>query len=358
MEGFVYLSRYAGMREDLVQAGGGNSSVKLSSSGMVIKASGFQLADLSGSKGWCTVNPAGIAKFFSQDNPEITKDAEKKLLGGCLVTERNNPGEPHPLSVRPSIEVFLHSVTQKYTLHTHPAVVNILASTDEGWNELKELFPEALFVGYATPGIRLAAEYFRAYRSSGRMPDLIFLKNHGLVVSGEKAEFVKERTEKVLGIIEEKLGLDMAAYHAQTAIHDVTRSIPELKDKIVFLSRHADVLRGLKAFGPALWDWQFCPDCIVYCGKKPLVLGDSFGEADFGSYAGSYGPPSIISHKGNAYILADSVRKAKDTESVLAFSARVALANKARGLRMSLLPDAEQDFLLDWDAEKYRRNRK
>ena len=266
MEGFVYLSRYAGMREDLVQAGGGNSSVKLSSSEMVIKASGFQLADLSGSKGWCTVNPAGIAEFFSQDNPEITKDAEKKLLGGCLVTERNNPGEPHPLSVRPSIEVFLHSVTQKYTLHTHPAVVNILASTDAGWNELK--------------------------------------------------------------------------------------------DKIVFLSRHADVLRGLEAFGPALWDWQFCPDCIVYCGKKPLVLGDSFGEADFGSYAGSYGPPSIISHKGNAYILSDSVRKAKDTESVLAFSARVALANKARGLRMSLLPDAGQDFLLDWDAEKYRRNRK
>ena len=44
---FVYMSKYAGMREDLIQAGGGNSSVKLDGCKMLIKASGIQLADIT-----------------------------------------------------------------------------------------------------------------------------------------------------------------------------------------------------------------------------------------------------------------------------------------------------------------------
>ena len=41
------MSKYAGMREDLVQAGGGNSSYKISQTEMAIKASGYQLSDLT-----------------------------------------------------------------------------------------------------------------------------------------------------------------------------------------------------------------------------------------------------------------------------------------------------------------------
>lgn len=362
MQNFIYLSRYAGMREDLVQAGGGNSSVKLAPDRMLIKASGFQLAELTETVGWCTVDPSGIVDFFSKDRPAVTKEAEQELLRGCLVTGPDGESVPQQAAARPparpSIEVFLHSVTQKYTLHTHPTVVNVLASTDSGWAALRPLFPDALFVGYATPGIRLAAEYFGAYRAFGKMPDTIFLKNHGLVVSGGTAGFVKDRTEEVLHTIEDYLGLDMTCHHAATRIYDATRNVPGLEDRIAYLSRHADVQEGIRAFGPALWDWQFCPDCIVYCGKGPLALGESFSETDFTAHIEKQGAPVVLSHGGNVYILAGSVKKAKDTESVLAFSARVALANRARKLPMGLLPGAEQDFLLNWDAEKYRRNMK
>ena len=52
MKSFIYLSRYAGMREDLVQAGGGNSSVKLSRTKMLIKASGFQMSEIGEANGY------------------------------------------------------------------------------------------------------------------------------------------------------------------------------------------------------------------------------------------------------------------------------------------------------------------
>ena len=57
------------------------------------------------------------------------------------------------------IETFLHSITQKYTLHTHPTVVNILAATESGWTTLKDLFPNAFFKNGMCDGVFLTREY-------------------------------------------------------------------------------------------------------------------------------------------------------------------------------------------------------
>ena len=57
MKDFLKMSVYAGMREDLVQAGGGNSAYKLSDEKMAIKASGYQLADVTEQEGYAIVNP-------------------------------------------------------------------------------------------------------------------------------------------------------------------------------------------------------------------------------------------------------------------------------------------------------------
>ena len=57
MDELKAISKYAGMREDLVQAGGGNTSVKISDERMYIKASGCQLADVSMESGSALVNP-------------------------------------------------------------------------------------------------------------------------------------------------------------------------------------------------------------------------------------------------------------------------------------------------------------
>lgn len=186
------------------------------------------------------------------------------------------------------------------------------------------------------------------------MPEIIFLQNHGLVVSDESADEVISKTEEVLYKIEEYLHLDMKQYHNSSKIYDITRLIPQLEDKVVYLSQNVDVLKGLQAFGAKLWDYQFCPDCLVYCGKSVLALPDDFSQTVFTNHLSQYGNPVILTYKNNVYILADTVKKAKDIESVLAFSAQIAISNKNSSINR--LSDSEQNFLLNWDAEKYRQS--
>ena len=109
MKGFVKISKYSGMREDLVQAGGGNSSFKISENKMAIKASGYQLADITETEGYALVDVKSIRNaFFGADSLELLTDEDgQDILNNALIE-----GE------KPSIETFLHSMSGKYTLHS------------------------------------------------------------------------------------------------------------------------------------------------------------------------------------------------------------------------------------------------
>ena len=63
----------------------------------------------------------------------------------------------------------------------------------------------------------------------------------------------------------------------------------------------------------------------------------------------------MIYYEGNFYILAESVKKAQEIENVMSFAARVQYGNL--GQKMDYLTDMQKDELLNWDAEKYRRQK-
>lgn len=341
----VKISRYAGMREDLVQAGGGNTSVKISDDRMLIKASGYQLADITEEKGYAVVNYKVIKDFFDEKNlDDIAKDDEKKLLQKAFIE-----GE------KPSIETFLHSITGKVTLHTHSVVVNMLAGRKKGMEELKALFPNALIVGYATPGIELAREYFRAYKNSDGNASVIFLKNHGLIVSGDTYEEVRDLTESTISRIAECLKINNGKYRNISAIYDALREAG-VQDRLVCLVKDCNVYDAYKRNGNRAWNIAFCPDALVYCGKKILELQDDFSAENIREFVGNYGLPAVILYKGYFYTVAVSVKKAKEVESLLSFTAEVVLNNIDK--EIELLSEEEQNFLLNWDAEKYRQNMK
>ncbi|EKQ50532.1 MULTISPECIES: class II aldolase/adducin family protein [unclassified Clostridium] len=347
---FIQMSKYAGMREDLVQAGGGNSSVKIDKNKMLIKASGFQLADITEETGYSTIDHTVIVNFFN-NTPlnEVTQKYEKQLLNDSLIE-----------GSRPSIETFLHSITDIFTLHTHPMLVNVLTSRRDGMKVLKELFPKALIVDYATPGIKLAKEYFKTYKEncieSQNIFDVIFLKNHGLIVSGKNAEEVINKTENVLLKIGEYLSVDMNKYRNATLIYNALKENLNDNNNIMYLSNDCNIQNCLNIFKDRMWEHWFCPDCLVYCGKRPLVLKKDFDIEDIKNHIGSYGKPVVIYYESNIYIYAASVKKAKEIESVLSFSAQVAYLNKE--FEMDLLCEEEQNFLLNWESEKYRQNLK
>lgn len=340
MKGFVKISKFAGMREDLVQAGGGNSSYKITPDKMAIKASGHQLADVTEKSGYALVDPRIIKESFlkCEDLDGLTDTDGKRILEEAFI-EGN----------RPSIETFLHAISGCYTLHTHPMVVNVLTCRRGGMDVLKELFPEALFVEYATPGIELAKTYFKAYKNriADRLVDfhIVFLQNHGLVISADTANGVIEKTEIVTKTIEKYIGADLSSYH------DITRLWKYYSDKIVWKVTDENVLNVYRKNGA--WNHAFCPDCVVFLGKRFLKLPSGFTEAGIKRFYDCYGVPAIIDYNGTLYIVADSVKKALETQSVLSFSAQVMALND--GYDCNLLSEPEQNFLLDWDAEKYRK---
>lgn len=153
---FVMLSLYAGEREDLVQAGGGNSSVKTPNGEMLIKVSGIQLSEISESYGFVRVNYRLIRDFLSTVNhgKVVSEQDTVHLMKESVLGEG-----------RPSIETFLHAITERFTLHTHPVVVNALTCRKNGSAVLKELFPRSLIIPYATPGIELAINYIQEFSS-------------------------------------------------------------------------------------------------------------------------------------------------------------------------------------------------
>ena len=67
MNGLIQISKYAGMRNDLAQAGGGNTSVKIDDQVMLVKSSGYQLADVNRDSGYMKVDYRLIVDYFEKN---------------------------------------------------------------------------------------------------------------------------------------------------------------------------------------------------------------------------------------------------------------------------------------------------
>lgn len=349
MQGFIRISKYAGMRNDLAQAGGGNTSVKLDDQIMLVKSSGFQLADVNENSGYSKIDYRLIADYFRENIREDGQTVLTEDKGNALLAKVQIAGG------RASIETFLHAVTGKYTLHSHPTLVNILTARKDGREVLLELFPEAVYVPYRKPGAALAETYYQICRAAGQ-PEIIFLENHGLVASGDSAEKVIDRTEEVLEKIASYLRISYDAYPNATKLWNAFLNMPEFADRIVYLSenRFLSLATGDRhILNAEKWNHAFCPDCVVYGSKTPLFLADDFSAADIAAFIEKNGVPALCGYKGHFYILAESVKKAQEIENVMSFAAQVQAANFSYEMRY--LSEGQQDALLNWDAEKYRR---
>lgn len=346
MDELVKVSKYAGMREDLVQAGGGNSSLKLDDKCMAIKASGIQLADLTEENGYSIVDYPIVVQYMKDLVAGTATESDKQILERALLGGK-----------RSSIETFLHAITGRVTLHTHSMAVNVLTARKNSKSVLKKLFPEALIVGYETPGLKLAELYYRTFlelsKGSDRYFPIAFLKNHGVIVSGDTAEDVINIMEDVCYKIEREVGMNNYAYRQAYDLYEVFQSWEPQGNKIVVKAENAVVLQVYKQYGYKIWDFQVCPDCIVFCGKSAFIYDKDCDKDRYENFLSKYGSPILVCYGQELFIRAESVKKAREIESVLAFSAQIVRFNQ--GQEIDLLSDNEQNFLLNWDAEKYRQ---
>lgn len=343
IKNLIKLSKYAGMREDIIQAGGGNTSVKIDNEKMFIKSSGYQLSEMEENVGYSKVNYKKIVDYF-KSHLEIKRSDEKELLNETLIEGK-----------RPSIETFLHSITEKYTLHTHPLLINVFTSRVSGMEELKFIFPDSLIIGYQTPGIFLAKDFFDKFSKldNPQKVNIVFLKNHGLIVSGRNIDEVIELHEKVLKTLEDSLKINMQAYRNSTYLYKKLESF--LENNIVYLCENSKIKSFKENNNIDKVNYCFSPDSLIYCNKKILVLNknDDMLEATK-KHILEYGNANVIFFENEFYIIAPNIKKAKEIESVLSFNLQVLELNKNE--KMDFLEEEEQNFLLNWDSEKYRKN--
>lgn len=339
----IKLSKYAGMREDIIQAGGGNTSVKINDETMFIKSSGYQLSEMEENVGYSKVNYKKIIDYF-KNHLEIKRSDEKELLENTLIEGK-----------RPSIETFLHSITEKYTLHTHPLLINVFTSRKNGMKELKSMFPDSLVIDYQTPGIFLAKEFFNKFLKleNPQKANIVFLKNHGLIVSDKNMDEVIELHESILETLENKLKVNMQAYRNSTFLFKKLEDF--IENNIVYLCENGRIKDFIENNSIEDINYCFSPDSLIYCNKKILLLNkdDDMLEV-IKNHSLKYGNFNVVYFENELYIIAPNVKKAKEIESVLSFNLQVLKLNKND--EMDFLTEEEQNFLLNWDSEKYRKN--
>lgn len=306
------ISKYYGIRLDLVQAGGGNISIKDESGGLFIKSSGCSFFDVEGVyKGCSFINQyATIENNIYNSIPDEADFLKRAAIGG-----------------QPSLETFMHCLTKKITVHLHPiAVIDCLGSKDK--RELLFKNFNSGFINYVKPGKNLAIKLEDTF--SNRLPNVVFLENHGMIVHGDTPE-------EVFPVIDE-----VAKYAAQ--ISNYNFSLYEKCSEIqqLFYSTFAD--KSIPYVIPTKYIVnRETPDCVVYCGDDiPIITGKN-------TLLRAKRIPSIISYCGHLYIVGKNYLKCKQIEDVAYMHS---LLKNVPSLTEEMINE-----ILDWNSEKLRNDR-
>lgn len=340
----IEISKYAGERFDLVQAGGGNSSVKINNDEMLIKASGTLLSDISKTNGYVKVSISKLRNIIKNYETIFLNKTNNELLTNLI-----NDSKIDNTQQRPSIESLLHSILLKYTLHTHPIVVNMICIRKD-WNLiLTEIFKNETIglIHYKTPGIELALELSKEIQKLQTIPQIIFLQNHGLIITSNIKDEIKKLNEMTLNKIEKYLNIDMTCYKYTNKISQILNKIQNLEN-ISYLSEDIFLNKILKENPNLFFELPFCPDTLVYCGISACKIND------IEKFILTYNElPKVIISDDKLFFIAPNVKKAKEMEEVM--KAHIMVLNQCKEHDKNFLLNDELNYLKNWEAEKYRQ---
>jgi rhamnose utilization protein RhaD (predicted bifunctional aldolase and dehydrogenase) len=385
LSALVALSRLYGSDPEWVLAGGGNTSFK-NSSRLYVKASGTSLGAIS-AEGFCEIDRSKLDAMWGAKYPDDSDAREAAALADLMAARA--PGE----AKRPSVETLMHGLfPQAYVVHTHPAAINGITCGREGRAAFERLFgEEGIWVPFVDPGyvlaktVRAELEAYRAKR--GRVPGLMLMQNHGLLVAGESPEEIQERSAgamaKVLGETKRRpdlsaLSVDAEALAEATAVMArLARSAYGEAAALRFRSDAETALRSAsrEAFAPL--SSAFSPDHIVYAGHEfalaAVPLGSipsgaaPSGAAPSGAASGfaveaawkeysvrNETPPRIVVVAGlGAFACAKGVAAAEAAIMLYSDACKVAAYAESFG-GPSHMTKEKIDFIRNWEVEKYR----
>lgn len=294
-----YICKYYGVRPDLVQAGGGNISIK-NGDELFIKSSGCTLFDVEPDKNISVVDLSKI-RLFNDSNNRVY-DSEKELLESYTV-----------FGSQPSLETFFHAKTLKYTAHLHPSLV--IQALDSCKQKLIDKYKDvAEFVDYYRPGLELS-DHITCDKK------IIFLDNHGIIVHSDDLSEVFKIIDDVIAFCEKITGYRLIC----GKISYVQNYLYEKFNEICYVIVTDAQMNNLRK----------TPDCVIYSGGTLHYMSDECEDR-----------PICISYDGYNFIASKSFLRCKQIEEIL--RANVIVTNASLSI-------SDVNSLLGWDSEKYRQ---
>ena len=332
----IDISHYAGNRADYTQGGGGNTSVKNEQKGlMLIKASGYRLVDITEKTAFVAVDRNKIKDYYESVNLAVEKDYEKESAEISKSSIVPLDGIP---TLRPSVEVGFHAVLKKYVIHTHSVYANVIACSVQGEELAKTLFKNKdygfIFLPYINPGFELTLAMKTAIseyeKTNNKFPEVIFMKNHGLVVTASELERVKNIHTDVNETIEKHFNL--GGILTEISLEQTDNGIVSHTEMVKkFVSEYGLSLDLLNKY-------PLYPDQLVYLNNCLVNT------------------PDLISVKDGLVRYNTDMKQATVLEETLAAYAFVVKSVKDSGLTLSLMGEKDVAFINNWEAEKYRRS--
>ena len=309
---------------NLVQGAGGNVSWKEAETGIMwIKASGTWLSEANQKNIFVPVDFAALAAAIRSKDYST---APSVLQGQEL---------------RPSIETILHGIMpHKVVSHTHMRGALKYLVQSKAHEALTQLLPSDLSwttVDYAKPGPDLGALVHAEIQK--RPADIVFLKNHGVIVGAESIEQVENlyaRLDEALKVSNPDDGFNSTGSELQNYELEATADYH-------MLGLNETIFSKINAA------WALYPDHIVFLGAEPNVF-DSFDAFKQASIADPllYG---IV--KNNGVYISNSANK--NVRAMLNFYSWV-MFDTADIEHYNMLSKEDIAALLNWDAEKYRKS--
>ena len=344
MEGFLTLSHIAGSRADYVQGGGGNTSVKLEDGTMAIKASGFCLKDIAMDNAFALLDGNALRTFYREHNPEDFEDCEKS---GAQCTKDNIKTIEGLPQLRPSVEAGFHSILKTYVLHTHSVYANLAACAVEGKEIAAKAFQNAPYswgwVDYQDPGAKLAFairdEMDRVERETGKVPAVILMQNHGIIVHDDDA-------------------LTALAIHADANVRLAAQfNLSENAFPAICVEELAGgVYRAATPYLKAqLKDCAYTQEQLIteplYPDQMVFLTGTYFQNQE----AIDEGQAVASTCNGEMVMRMGAGKALTLTETLSAVFFIMENIQKA-GYTVSTMSDAARNFIANWESEKYRKS--
>jgi len=336
---FLEFSKEVGLDSSMVQAAGGNTSIKLGDT-MWVKASGKWLMNACSEEIMVPVKTSKVKSILKNEGPN-----DEELINKTICDDSNT-------NLRPSVETPLHAALDfKYVLHTHDVNIISFAILKNSKIKLDELLRgfKWKFIPYIKPGIELSKLLLQI---KSREDNVFILQNHGLIVCGDDLDEIKKLNLKIRDCLQNELNKNIIIKSEDNNNFEINLNNTQYK---ILNEDYAFDLANNKSWLKKISLGAFLPDVLIFLGPKILQIKPDEKKLSF-----KLNKLSELSLPFNSCIILSGygviIRKDSLNGTIEMIKLLYELMHRVpEEEELEYFNDGQVLSLLNWEAEHYRQ---